>query len=271
LLLQPDNPYFRQVQLLVRIIPEIAQETCFALKGGTAINMFVRDLPRLSVDIDLVYLPIEDRTTSLTNIKKALERIAKHTENRMRGTRAILQPNVEGLLHKILIRQQEVQVKIEVTPVLRGVVYPVEERKLAEAVQESFGFAEMQVVSFEDLFAGKMCAALDRQHPRDLFDIMLLLQNEGLTRRLHNAFLVYLLCHNRPISELLAPRFKPLSEVYTTQFRGMTSYSISLADLIQSRRQLLSEIHANLRESDRHFLISFKQGKTEWEYLSGKY
>jgi hypothetical protein len=52
-----------QVALLVRVLPHVATETCFALKGGTAINLFVRDLPRLSVDIDLVYLPIENRET----------------------------------------------------------------------------------------------------------------------------------------------------------------------------------------------------------------
>jgi hypothetical protein len=67
-----DTIYFRQVQLLVRIIPLIASESCFALKGGTAINLFVRDIPRLSVDIDLVYLPMDERETALQNIRAAL-------------------------------------------------------------------------------------------------------------------------------------------------------------------------------------------------------
>ena len=49
--------YRRQVELLVRTIPPVAQEACFALKGGTAINLFIRNMPRLSVDIDLTYLP----------------------------------------------------------------------------------------------------------------------------------------------------------------------------------------------------------------------
>ena len=65
-----------QVALLVRILPYVGTEACFALKGGTAINLFVRDLPRLSVDIDLVYLPIEDRETSLIGIRSALSRMA---------------------------------------------------------------------------------------------------------------------------------------------------------------------------------------------------
>ncbi len=45
--------YRKQVELLVRTIPNVAEEKCFALKGGTAINLFIRNMPRLSVDIDL--------------------------------------------------------------------------------------------------------------------------------------------------------------------------------------------------------------------------
>ncbi len=75
-------PYYRQVRLLTRILPIVAQETCFALKGGTAINLFVRDLPRLSVDIDLVYLPMDDRETALKNIAAALGRIADSIKKR---------------------------------------------------------------------------------------------------------------------------------------------------------------------------------------------
>jgi len=50
--------YMRQVALLVRTLPYIARHEAFALKGGTAINLFYRDMPRLSVDIDLTYLPL---------------------------------------------------------------------------------------------------------------------------------------------------------------------------------------------------------------------
>jgi predicted nucleotidyltransferase component of viral defense system len=67
--------YRKQVELLVQTLPQVAEETCFALKGGTAINLFVRDMPRLSVDIDLTYLPISDRNHSLADIDAALKRI----------------------------------------------------------------------------------------------------------------------------------------------------------------------------------------------------
>ena len=59
--MDPNSPYFKQVQLLVSVLPVVAKQECFALKGGTAINLFVRELPRLSVDIDLVYLPNRER------------------------------------------------------------------------------------------------------------------------------------------------------------------------------------------------------------------
>ena len=68
--------YFQQTELLFRVLPYVAQEPCFALKGGTAINLFVRNMPRLSVDIDLTYLPLASRQTALAEIDAALVRIA---------------------------------------------------------------------------------------------------------------------------------------------------------------------------------------------------
>jgi len=66
--------YRQQVSLLLSVLPEVAKERCFALHGGTAINLFIRNMPRLSVDIDLTYLPIENREPSLKNIAEALQR-----------------------------------------------------------------------------------------------------------------------------------------------------------------------------------------------------
>jgi len=69
--------YRKQVALLVKALPHVAKEPCFALKGGTAINLFIRNLPRLSVDIDLTYLPVAERAQSLNDIDAALKRIAE--------------------------------------------------------------------------------------------------------------------------------------------------------------------------------------------------
>lgn len=69
------DTYRQQVALLLRVLPFVEEERAFALKGGTAINLFVRDMPRLSVDIDLTWLPVEDRATSLAAINAAMLRI----------------------------------------------------------------------------------------------------------------------------------------------------------------------------------------------------
>ncbi|CAH2400831.1 hypothetical protein MES5069_270069 [Mesorhizobium escarrei] len=172
--------YRRQVALLIDVIPFVAAEKDFALKGGTAINLFVRDMPRLSVDIDLTYLPVAPRPESLTAIDAAMKRIAAAIRNGMRGVRVTEVMNArEQIVTKLTLQRPDAQIKIEVTPVLRGCVLEPEMRSVSPGVEDTFGFAEIQVVSFPDLYAGKIMAALDRQHPRDLFDVRDLLANES--------------------------------------------------------------------------------------------
>jgi predicted nucleotidyltransferase component of viral defense system len=182
--------YRRQAALLIRVLPFVAEESCFALKGGTAINLFVRNMPRLSVDIDLTYLPVADRKTSLAEIDAAMKRIAERIQKGIPGARVTSSVLKEaGIVSKHFVELDGVQIKIEVTPVLRGCVYDPETRSVSETVEMAFGFADIQVVSFADLYAGKLVAALDRQHPRDLFDVRDLLANEGISdelRRLHH-------------------------------------------------------------------------------------
>ena len=189
--MRADERYRRQVALLVRAIPLVGEETCFALKGGTAINLFVRELPRLSVDIDLTYLPVASREESLSGIDAALHRVAGRIESVFAGVR-VQSGKVRGerTVNRLFVRDRHVQIKIEVTPVLRGCLYESELRPVSNIVQRRYGFAEMRVVSFADLFAGKLVAALDRQHPRDLFDVRELLAKEGIDRRLRTAFVV---------------------------------------------------------------------------------
>src|SRR5215471_17498778 len=191
-----SEQYRRQAALLISVLPFVAEETCFALKGGTAINLFVRNMPRFSVDIDLTYLPLADRKTSLAEIDAAMTRIAEHIQKGIPGVRVTSSKlKEEGIISKHFVELDGVRIKIEVTPVLRGCVYEPEKRSVAEAVEAAFGFAEIQVVSFADLYAGKLVAALDRQHPRDLFDVRDLLANEGISDELRKAFVVYILSH----------------------------------------------------------------------------
>jgi predicted nucleotidyltransferase component of viral defense system len=167
-----DEGYRKQVTLLLKTVPFVAAATSFALKGGTAINLFLRDMPRLSVDIDLTYVPVADRASSLKKIDAAMRRIAKEIERGVRGAKVSASaPKGEKGITKLIVRADDAQIKIEVTPVLRGCVYEPTVRSVSARVEEEFGFAEMPVVRFADLYAGKIVAALDRQHPRDLFDV----------------------------------------------------------------------------------------------------
>lgn len=238
--------YVAQVRLLVAVLPDVATEPEFALKGGTAINLFHRDMPRLSVDIDLTWLPIGDRSTSLREIDGALGRIAGSINRRNPEFTARRTGGGGGSDTRIVVTYGRVQVKIETSPVARGAVLPPRAMVASEAVTEQFGFVEMKVLSFEDLYAGKLVAALDRQHPRDLFDINLLYQNEGLTDDLFRVFMVYVAGSRRPMHELLAPAKGLARDGYDREFAGMARNGTSPETLLETSHRLQTDINSRL-------------------------
>ena len=170
--------YQDQVRLLLDVLPEISKENSFALYGGTAINLFLRDMPRLSVDIDLLYLPIEDRTITLNNIDKALQRIISQLNV------VIASPNIAyNSIGKVIVHSGDINIKIEVNPVMRGILGSPQQVNLCSKAKNIYDvFVTANIVPFGQLYGSKICAALDRQHPRDLFDVKLLLENEGFTK-----------------------------------------------------------------------------------------
>lgn len=257
--------YAAQVDLLVRSIPEVAREEAFALKGGTAINLFVRDLPRLSVDIDLVYLPIAGRAESLRAIHDGFARIAGTLRKRL-GVKVTEQNSGEGA--KLMVRARTAQIKVEVSPVLRGTVFEPEMRPVTPSVADRFGYAEMNVVALADLYAGKIAAALDRQHPRDFFDILYLYDNEGITDDIFTAFLIYLVSHNRPPNELLAPNLLDLMPTYAGEFSGMTVEQVPLESLLDIRARLVADIQGRARApAAAAFLRAFFAVEPDWSLL----
>ncbi len=255
--------YHEQVRLLVALLPFLNDEPCFALKGGTAINLFVQSFPRLSVDIDLAYLPLEPRDEALHRCRQALQRLAQAISAQLPGVKAELQDNRRDEL-RILVRRGRSQVKVEVSPVLRGTVHPPQRLDVVEAVEDEYGFASVQVVSLPDLYGGKLCAALDRQHPRDLFDVKLLLDQGGLDRSVFEGFLVYLLGHPRPLNEVINPRMKLLEAIYRKEFVGMARTDIPLPQLEEVRPRLLERLGQLITDDDVRFLLSFKQGAPDW-------
>lgn len=259
--------YAEQVRLLIRLLPIIDKEDCFALKGGTAINLFYRDLPRLSVDIDLLYLPIEDRDASIENIRAALARITDSIKKSIAGAQVQNTTLQQDNSLRIIVSLNDVRVKIELSPVIRGSLFPAVRMEVRPQVEKEFGYAEMLVASHPDLYAGKLCAALDRQHPRDLFDVKQLYENEGLTEELRKTFLVFLISHFRPMAELLNPNRKDISGIYEMEFAQMAEIEVSLEELLSVREKLIADINKEMTDSERKFLLSVKNKTPDWALL----
>ena len=257
--------YAEQVRLLLDVLPAVAAEPDFALKGGTAINFFHRDLPRLSVDIDLTFLPIEERARSLAGIDAALGRIAAAGAGR--GVHATRAPQAGAGATRVLFRRGAATVKVETSPVLRGSVFEPVRRRTSATVEDEYGFAEANVVAFEDLYAGKLHAALDRQHPRDLFDVKLLLEHEGVTDDLFRAFLVHVASSNRPPHELLDPNLLPLQHPFDHQFAGMTVVPVSVDELAAARDELIGEIRRRLSGPSAEFLRSLVRAEPDFDAI----
>ena len=264
-----DTVFFRQAELLLRILPLIHKEDVFALKGGTAINFFIRDLPRLSVDMDLVYLPINERPFALNDISRALIRISRDIKRLIPGTKIIFK-NIRGtdILKGMVVSQQEITVKIEPNLVIRGSVYPPEIKTLTKKAQNLFELSvQARTLCSDELYAGKICAALDRQHPRDLYDVHLLMKHEGLTSKIREAFIVYLISHPRPMVELLNPRPKNIGNIFEKEFRGMIAEEVTCEELEATRDSLVSILRAGLSAEERRFIVSVKEGRPRWELL----
>lgn len=263
--LMKNSKFYPQVVLLLDVLPYIAKETCFALKGGTAINLFVRDFPRLSVDADLTYLGDESREEALQKTEDALLRIKTDLERQIgaKVTSSSRQSQLTDI--KLFVNRDGVQVKIEANPVLRGVLYPFKAMSLNKKVSTEFEKEfDIQISSLPDLYGGKLAAALDRQHPRDLFDVKLLLENEGISKEIMTGFLVYLMCHKRPANELLKPTLLDQSALFDSDFKGMANINFDYADFMKTRETLIKKINSSLTANDKKFLISFFDAKPDW-------
>lgn len=257
--------YKAQLDLLLQVLPNIAKKETFALKGGTAINLFVRDMPRLSVDIDLTYLPLDSRTSALNYIQDGLKRIKTNLEKNITGIKVQTVSLNKGTDVKLNCQRNNAQIKIEVNTIKRGNVFPTQLLQVADSVQNEFEkFAATQIVSMTELYVRKICAAIDRQHPRDIFDVKLLLENEGLTDDIWQGFKIGLISHYKPINELLSPILKDHRPAFNNQFSGMTSIPFTYEDYIYTREQLVKTIKEKLTEKYKKFLVSFEQGEPDW-------
>lgn len=257
-----NKMYKSQVALVLDTLPEIAKEKTLALHGGTAINLFIRNMPRLSIDIDLTYIEISDRESSFDDIIKSLNQIkARLNEFKPDIVTEIQEDNL-----KLLLSHRQAQIKLEVNQINRGCIADVETKVICRKAQEEFeSFCEINVVPYSQLFGGKIIAALDRQHPRDLFDIKFLIDEKGINDAIKPGFMLCLLSSNRPILELLNPIWKDQRQAFENQFEGMSLEPFTYQDFEETRETMILQVRSLLSDMDKKFLLSFKRLDPNWE------
>lgn len=262
-----NREYLETARLLIQVAPLVFVDDQFGLKGGTAINLFLRDMPRLSVDLDLVFT---DHTIGRNEAIARINAAVRDAADRLRARR--LEVYVPGAGSdgetKLMVRSGAAEVKVEINTVMRGTVHRVRRANLTPLARDSLlADIEIPVLASEDVYGGKLVAALDRQHPRDLFDVMELFKHEGITPGIRRAFVVYLASHNRPVHEVLFPELRDIQMDYERNFIGMTSQPTELAELLETRDRMINELHAGLDTNERRFLLSLVTAQPEWELL----
>ena len=254
-----NNIYRDKVELLLRIMPLVMEEECFAVHGGTAINLFVKELPRLSVDIDLTYIPLEDRNSSLQHINDALMRIATRVKQSLKGVNII--PRLD--ISKLTCEYHGRQIKIEVNQTKRGIVVSeAQMMPLCDKAQDEFQlYTEARIVPMTQLYGGKIAAALSRQHPRDLFDVA---QMNISIEEAKLGLIFCLLGSDRPLHESFAPNLIDQREAMENQFVGMSDIPFGYDEFEQTRSQLIEDVKAIMNDDDKKFLVGFELAEPDW-------
>jgi len=266
-----EKSYVDTVRLLLESVPVVFQTPQFAMKGGTAINLFLQNMPRLSVDIDVVYT---DHTTPRAEVLNAISEGLNHTKRELAKFRIDAQVAATAQRDeiKLFIRRGTVQVKVEVNHVFRGTVLPVETHKLTTEARRVFTTdVSAPILAPAELYGGKLVAAMDRQHPRDIFDVRGLYQHDGLKAEIVESFVCYLAGHNRPVHEVLFSNDIDLKPAFENEFSGMTRNPVTLADLQDVRAGLKKELPMALTHNQRQFLIGLVSGEPDWTLMKCPY
>ena len=254
-----DDIYRRQVALLIRIMPSVFRIKDFVVHGGTAINLFYKNMPRYSVDIDLTYIPITDRRTSIDVINTHLTQLKQMIERTVPGIKVVHKPDVL----KLQCSYEGAMVKIEVNGTKRGIIGATGDHMLCARAQNEFQMGcKARIVSFSQLYGGKITAALSRQHPRDLFDCKYMEIDNF--KDVKDGFMLCLLGSDKPIIESLRPNSIDQTEALEKQFAGMSDVPFSYADYEDARINLVKMVNDNLDSADKDFLLSFEVGNPIW-------
>jgi predicted nucleotidyltransferase component of viral defense system len=254
-----NETYKKQVALLIRIMPLVYKIPDFAVHGGTAINLFVKNMPRYSVDVDLTFLPIKNREESITEINNHLNTLKQQIEKAIPGIRVIH----KSAVLKLQCTYVDATVKIEVNGIKRGIIGEVEDWELCEKAKAEFKMSCVaRIVPISLLYGGKIAAALGRQHPRDLFDYKYM-EIESFAD-VKKGLIFYLLGSDKPLIESLQPNPVDQKQALENQFQGMSDLAFYYADFEAARKDLIENINKNLTDIDRGFLFSFESGSPDW-------
>ncbi len=267
------NPtYVDTVRLMLAIAPIVFDTPRFAMKGGTALNLFLHDMPRLSVDIDVVVTDRSlNREEALEAINQELDRTRKQIEAEGHATEfsaASSSGKAKGDDVKLVVISGATAVKVEVNYIFRGTLLEPVQRPLTQQAEDTFSTSIVVPTLHEaELYGSKLVAALDRQHPRDLFDVMHMVSRHGLRADIVDAFVGYLCGHNRPVHEVLFGPKHSMAEAYEADFVGMTAEPVGLDVLEATQERLHRELPASLTENHRRFLISLVQAEPDWSLM----
>ena len=245
---------------------EIAKEDAFALHGGTAINLFHLNMQRLSVDIDLTYVPFsENRNKDLNKIRQSLGSVKSRLKNIFPHIHFEDEKRSEEEL-KFLCTKDNATVKVEVNQINRGLIAAPCIKILCSRAEEKFNrFCEIKTVSVGQLWGGKINAALERQHPRDIFDVKNMLLEIGFTEEIKQGFLFFLLCGKRPIDEILKPNFINQKVIFESQFTGMTNEYFTYEEFEKIREDFVLLANNSLTDNEKDFILSFVAGSPDWK------
>ncbi len=259
-----DKSYVDIVRLMLEVMPDVFQSRSFAMKGGTALNFFVQDMPRLSVDIDVVFASHQTgRDAALAEIAAELAALQRRLSSR--GIKAEIASSKSGDETKILARRGREEVKIEINHVFRGTLLPVENRPLVKTARDLFTTSlSVPTLAVAELYGSKLVAAMDRQHPRDLFDVHGMFLRFGLTSEMVECFVGYLAGHNRPVHEVLYSRDIDLVRPYENEFAGMEREPVTVLELEAARTRLRRELLISLTAEHKRFLLGLVAGAPPW-------
>jgi len=263
-----NKNYVDTVRLILGIAPHVFQGPLFAMKGGTALNIFLHDMPRLSVDIDLVFVDVRaSRDAALSAIQKELRSLAQRLEPL--GYKSVLLKTKDKDEVKIMVsREHKISVKVEVNYIFRGTLLPVTPMLIASKARELFATdVTVPVLAKEELYGGKIVAALDRQHPRDFFDVREMLLRRHLDEGVMDCFVCYLSGHNRTVHDVLFSKDKTMAVLYEEAFVGMTSEPVPLSELEEARRSLRQRLREGLQDRHKHFLLSLVRLEPDWSLM----